>query len=151
MRKPAEITEDRSFPPEKRLLRGRVAVTVCPGQDECGRCAAACGFGALTKPGRFPTVRFDLCIGCGACVKACPRSNMRLVDGSREGFAELTVKCPLSRLPETDGEARVFDRAGKEVGRGRVVQAYPLPEGAFGVVRVRFDRSLIETAVRAGK
>ena len=141
-----EFKQEIAFPPEERLLRGRVAVTVCPGQDECGACAAACGFGALTKPGRFPTVAYDLCIGCGACVKACPRSNMRLVDGARDE-AELTVKCRLADLPDEGETVRMLDENGGAVGLGRTVQAYPLPDGRHGVVRVRTERTLLKSAV----
>ena len=144
----ARQNPENAFPSEERLLRGRVAVTVCPGQDECGMCAAACGFGALTKPGRFPKVNFDLCIGCGACVKACPRFNMRLADGSRDE-AELTVKCLLSDLPETGEAVRVLDISGLELGEGRVVQSYPLPDGRHGIIRARFDKALLRTAVTA--
>lgn len=136
-----------SFPDEKRLLRGRCAVTACPGQAECGLCAAACGFGALKKPDRMPVVDAEKCIGCGACVKACPRGNMRLVDGSKGEECEITVKVPLAELPETDDTVRALGAAGDDLGPARVIQAYPLPDGRNGIVRFRANRAFINTAV----
>lgn len=147
-----EALKTAKLPSPARLLRGRAAVTACPGQDECGMCAMACGFGALTKPGRDPIVDHDKCIGCGACVKACPRRNMRLIDGSKgPDECEITVKCPLEDLPEQDGSVRLFDEAGREIGTGTAIQAYPLPDGRHGMVRFRTDRQLLLTAVRAKK
>lgn len=140
-----------AFPSEKRLLRGRAAVTACPGQDECGLCAAACGFGAIEKPARLPIVDHEKCIGCGACVKACPRGNMRLVDGSKGEECELTVKVPLAELPETEETLRALDAAGKGLGPARVTQAYPLPDGKNCLVRFRTDKELIRSAITVGK
>ncbi len=135
------------LPSASRLLRGRAAVTSCPGQDECGLCAAACGFGAIEKPNRMPIVDHEKCIGCGACVKACPRGNMRLVDGSKGEECEITVKVPLAELPETDDTVRALDAAGDDLGPARVIQAYPLPDGRNGIVRFRANRAFINTAV----
>ena len=82
-------------PSPARLMRGRVAVCLCPGQDKCGLCVGACGFGAIAKRGRIPEVAHDECIGCGACVRACPHGNMRLVDFTKsEDTAELSLKIP---------------------------------------------------------
>jgi len=49
----------------------------CLGQ---GNCAAACQFGALTMDpdSGAPIVHEDNCVGCGACVKACPRNIIEL-------------------------------------------------------------------------
>ena len=144
------FNETPAFPSTERLLRGRVAVTACPGQDECGLCAAACGFGALKKPGRMPAVDFAACIGCAACVKVCPRCNMRLIDGSRDE-AQITVKCRLADLPEMDEVVSIFDENGNEIGRGIAIQAYPLPDGRFGIARFRTDKALLERAASAKK
>lgn len=45
-----------------------------------GNCAAACQFEALTMDPetRRPMVNEDKCVGCGACVKACPRGVIEL-------------------------------------------------------------------------
>ena len=141
------LKTDRRLPSPERLLRGRAAVTACPGQDSCGMCAMACGFGALKKPGRLPIVDHDKCIGCGACVKACPRFNMRLVDGSKgPDECEITVKCPLSALPADGETVRALDLSGAALGEGRVVQSYPLPDGRHGMVSFRAERALLPYA-----
>lgn len=93
------------MPSEARLKRGRVAVCLCPGQDECGLCASACGFGAIEKKERVPKVFHDECIACGACVRACPNGNMRLIDFTKaEDTAVLTLKIP-RKLVENGLEA----------------------------------------------
>ena len=91
-----KVKESNSrIPSPARLKRGRVAVCLCPGQDKCGLCVGACGFGAIVKRGRIPEVAHDECIGCGACVRACPLGNMRLIDFTKgEETAELTLKIP---------------------------------------------------------
>ena len=83
------------IPSPARLKRGRVAVCLCPGQDKCGLCVGACGFGAIEKQGCIPEVDHDECIACGACVRACPFGNMRLVDFTKsEDTVELQLKIP---------------------------------------------------------
>ena len=88
-------------PSPARLMHGRVAVCLCPGQDKCGLCVGACGFGAIAKRGRIPEVDHDECIACGACVRACPHGNMRLVDFTKsEDTAELQLKIPKQHVKD---------------------------------------------------
>ncbi len=135
-------------PSPARLKRGRAAVCLCPGQDRCGLCAGACGFGAIEKNGRVPQVDHAECIGCGACVKACPHGNMRLVDFTKaEDTAELTLKIPkrfvknaLAELKEGELIALFPTACGDhEGGRAEVLQAHYLESGELSL-RVKTAR-----------
>jgi len=46
----------------------------------CGDCAVACKFHGIemNQETGLPVVKFDLCSGCEACVKACPRNIIEL-------------------------------------------------------------------------
>lgn len=134
---------DLRSPSPARLMRGRVAVCLCPGQDKCGLCVGACGFGAIVKRGRIPEVAHDECIACGACVRACPFGNMRLVDFTKsEDTAELSLKIP-KRLVQngldglTDGDKlSLFAESGAETPDSEVLQAHYLDGGELSL-RVR--------------
>ncbi len=130
-------------PSPSRLMRGRVAVCLCPGQDKCGLCASACGFGAIAKRGRVPEVAHDECIACGACVRACPFGNMRLIDFTKaEDTAELTLKIPkklvqngLSALADGD-MISLFAVGEGQSPDSEVLQAHYLDGGELSL-RVR--------------
>lgn|GEM_PF-3133041 len=137
------------MPSEPRLRRGRVAACLCPGQDKCGLCVGACGFGAIAKRGRIPEVVHDECIGCGACVRACPFGNMRLVDFTKsEDTAELALKIPKKLVQNgleglTDGDRiSLFavcaeeSEAAESCADSEVLQAHYLDGGELSL-RVR--------------
>jgi len=46
--------------------------------DGCLRCVESCGYNALTFDGEKPVVDLFSCVGCGACVSACPRGSLEL-------------------------------------------------------------------------
>lgn len=48
-----------------------------------GSCAFACPVGAIEIKDNLAIVHPDLCIGCKACVKACPRSIIRMIPANR--------------------------------------------------------------------
>ena len=128
------------IPSESRLRRGRVAVCLCPGQDKCGLCASACGFGAISKRGRVPEVAHDECIACGACVRACPFGNMRLIDFTKaEDTAELTLKIPKKLVQNrleglTDGDMISLFAVGEgQSPDSEVLQAHYLDGGELSL------------------
>ena len=50
-----------------------------------------------------------------------------------------------------DEVVSIFDENGNEIGRGIAIQAYPLPDGRFGIARFRTDKALLERAASAKK
>ncbi len=64
-----------------------VVASLYTGESDCnygclgeGDCVASCEFGSITidPVTRLPQVNPDLCVACGACVKACPRNLIEL-------------------------------------------------------------------------
>ena len=49
-------------------------------QPVIGKCVAACKYDALSIVDGVAKVDKELCVGCGACSKACPRELIELVD-----------------------------------------------------------------------
>jgi len=56
-----------------------------------GDCVASCNFDALHMKEGLPVVDYDKCVGCGACVRACPRHLITLVPFKQEQM--LIVAC----------------------------------------------------------
>lgn len=65
--------ESQSFAPEVG-----VDLSKCAG---CGKCAAACSFGALRIAGGVPLINRALCVGCFACAEACPERAIKKYGG----------------------------------------------------------------------
>ena len=81
-------------------------------------------------------VRWRLCVGCGACVYACPERNISLVDCEYDGIRPLirdaTCKscgeclkvCPGYGIAHGYGGARMPDSSDPEVGWGPVLEVW---------------------------
>ncbi|MGI5869438.1 MAG: FAD-binding protein [Kiritimatiellia bacterium] len=55
----------------------------------CGACVSACPFGALSMGDTIVACNADLCTGCGACVSACPVNALSLPEKTSDGAADL--------------------------------------------------------------
>jgi len=44
-----------------------------------GDCIAACQFGAISLQNSLPVIDAEKCVGCGACVKVCPKKVMEVI------------------------------------------------------------------------
>jgi Na+-translocating ferredoxin:NAD+ oxidoreductase subunit B len=54
-----------------------------------GECAGACLFHAITMEADFPVINPNLCVGCGVCVRTCPKGLISLVPKN----ARAVVRC----------------------------------------------------------
>lgn len=88
----------RNLPFAPRLTVVRVAGLAVPiqcRQCEDAPCAAACPTGAVTSDGHAVTVAAERCVGCKACLAACPVGAMQVarLPGGRDG--QIAHKCDL--------------------------------------------------------
>lgn len=101
-----------------------------------GNCADACQFGALKMDPETgsPIVDDELCVGCGACVKACPRS---IIELRNKGFKNrrVYVKCVNK---EKGGQARKTC-VNACIGCGKCEKVCP-----FGAVKVENNLAYID-------
>lgn len=77
-------TEYRGVPTcrEANVVVGAIG---CPaGCFGMGDCTLVCDFAAMHIVDGLATVDYSRCVGCGACVKACPRSLIELVKMSED-------------------------------------------------------------------
>jgi Na+-translocating ferredoxin:NAD+ oxidoreductase subunit B len=54
-----------------------------------GECAGACPFHAITMENHFPVINPNLCVGCGICVRTCPKGLISLIPKN----ARAVVRC----------------------------------------------------------
>ncbi|MBQ1832956.1 MAG: RnfABCDGE type electron transport complex subunit B [Treponema sp.] len=55
-----------------------------------GDCVEVCSFGGIFMGNDgIPVVNYDVCVGCGKCVKACPKHLFKIIDGNLKGSVAL--------------------------------------------------------------
>jgi RnfABCDGE-type electron transport complex B subunit len=72
-----------------------------------GDCKAACKFNAIQIIDGLATIDYNKCTGCGACVKACPRSIIEMVPFVCDTI--MTVAC---RSQESGKDTKAFCKVG---------------------------------------
>lgn len=69
-----------NFAPRLHLLKGpNISTVVLCRQCEDAPCASACPNGAISQTGGMVKVTQERCIGCKACVMACPYGVMEVI------------------------------------------------------------------------
>ena len=112
------------LPPIERVRSGRVAVIECIQEIPCDPCRFICKFDAIKKEGISipPIVDWDKCTGCRLCIPICPGLaifNIHIKDD--KGY--VTLPYELLPKPNVGESVELLNRAGKQVGTGKVTQA----------------------------
>ena len=133
------------LPPEKRMLKGPVAIAECPEEIPCDVCAAVCPFKAIEMPriSNNPKVIFERCPGCAICVQACPGLAIRVVRYKYIGENSMVIlPYELLPLPKVGDVVDLLDRLGRKIGEGKVVSVAPRTKYKTPLVGVSVPRKL---------
>ncbi len=57
-----------------------------------GECSDACQFEAIVMVNNFPVIDPEKCVGCGACVKTCPKGIIKLIPKDARVFKPCSTK-----------------------------------------------------------
>jgi len=76
--------------------------------DQCGKCAEACEFGAITKnPKGVYMINKKLCTSCGKCVDACPYQ--LIVKPNEASVASKCIACGICAKACPEGMLEIVD------------------------------------------
>jgi len=142
-----ELRASPGFPSDARLQRGPVAVIECVQEIPCNPCEEACPTGAITVGSPItncPVLDPDKCKGCGACLAPCPGQAIFLVDMTLSAeTAAVSFPHEYLPLPVKDDQVEVVDRAGRVVGRARVLRvSNPARYDHTAIITVQVPRRL---------
>ena len=140
----------RSYPSEKRMREGPVAIAECVEEIPCNPCESACRFHAIhigqciTNP---PVIDHAKCTGCGVCVAHCSGMAIFVLDKSYSDTVG-SVSFPFEYLnqPAVGDVVDAVDRAGNVVCKGRIKKVVMPPNfDRTRVVTIEVPLDLVET------
>ncbi len=122
-------TELRSLPgvPSKeRAEKGPVAVIECAEEFPCNPCESACTHAAINVGHpitNLPTLKEDLCTGCGICLARCPGLAIFMMDLSySKDEAAVSFPHEFLPVPEEGDKVKAVNRGGRVVTTGKVIK-----------------------------
>ena len=127
-----EMKKSPGYPSDQRLAEGSCIVIECNQEIPCNPCETACKFGAI-KVGQpitnLPVLEEKLCNGCGNCIADCPGLAIFLVNKTyASGKALLAFPDEYYPLPQKGEIVQAVNRAGKIVGKGKVIRIINPPK-----------------------
>ena len=128
----AEIKEANGWPTGERFQKGPVAIIECVEEIPCNPCEEACPFSAIIVGlpiTEIPTLRQDVCTGCGLCVAKCPGLAIFIVDKSLgNGRAAVSFPFEYLPLPRTGDAVEAVNRASEFVCGATVTKVVNPPK-----------------------
>lgn len=114
---PVRLLERPNLPSAERMAAKPFVQLDCLYGFACNPCTFSCPQGAISKPttSSTPTVDYDKCIGCMACVNHCPGLAIFGYDMARNWCF-----LPIEYAVEDGAEVFLVDNDGRKIGEGKV-------------------------------
>lgn len=114
---PVRLLERPNLPTAERMAAKPFVQLDCLYGFACNPCTFSCPQGAISKPttSSTPTVDYDKCIGCMACVNHCPGLAIFGYDMARNWCF-----LPIEYAVEDGTEVFLVDNNGRKIGEGKV-------------------------------
>ena len=114
---PVRLLERPNLPTPERMAAKPFVQLDCLYGFACNPCTFSCPQGAISKPttSSTPTVDYNKCIGCMACVNHCPGLAIFGYD-----LAKNWCFLPIEYEAQDGAEVFLVDNNGRKIGEGRV-------------------------------
>ena len=114
---PVRLLERPNLPTSERMAAKPFIQLDCLYGFACNPCTFSCPQGAISKPttSSTPTVDYNKCIGCMACVNHCPGLAIFGYD-----LAKNWCFLPIEYEVQDGAEVFLVDNNGRKIGEGRV-------------------------------
>ena len=114
---PVRLLERPNLPTPERMAAKPFVQLDCLYGFACNPCTFSCPQGAISKPttSSTPTVDYNKCIGCMACVNHCPGLAIFGYD-----LAKNWCFLPIEYEVQDGAEVFLVDNNGRKIGEGRV-------------------------------